>query len=115
MEEDVRNLKSDAQVTGEEMAHQAHQHKESLADRAMNLGSDAGHATADGSHGLAAGIHNAVVGAAQQAEHGIANLFHHGHTAPTHEAGTPPPAPHENLASSSDTPAGESGGGQSTV
>ncbi len=82
MEEDTRNLKSDAQVTGEEMRHQAPQHKESLADRVMRLGSDAGHATADGSHGLAAGIHNAVAGAAQLAEEGIGNLFHHGHAAP---------------------------------
>jgi hypothetical protein len=87
MDDELNKAKDNAQVTGEEMAqktqhaghdaehaaHAAKQHEEGFIDNIMNLGSDAGHAVAEGSHDLARGIHDAVTG-----------IFHHDHPAAPH-------------------------------
>ena len=58
---------------------------ESIADRIVNSGSDLGHATREGAHHLAEGIHDTVAG-------GLGHLFHHDQAAP-HPAPAPAPDP----------------------
>ncbi|HET7078304.1 MAG TPA: hypothetical protein VFM49_12730 [Chloroflexia bacterium] len=89
MDDELNRAKDNAQATGEEMAqktqHAGHeaanaakQHDEGLVDNIMDLGSDAGHAVAEGAHDLARGIHDAVTG-----------LFHHDKEAPHVEPAAP--------------------------
>jgi hypothetical protein len=87
MDDELNRARDKAQATGEEMAqktqhagHEAKQQEEGLVDNIMDLGSDAGHAVAEGAHDLARGIHDAVTG-----------LFHHDKEAPHVDQPASPP------------------------
>jgi len=119
------NTRDNADVTGEELqqktqqaSHAAHQHGESLINKVIDFGNEAGrkvgdalthgvHNVADvphalgqdveqGSQHLSGGIHNAVVNEGHKAGQGIGGLLHHdhpAHAADPHTAGTHPAGP----------------------